>query len=185
MRRLLLLVVFSLACTPTAITSPSIAPTAPAVGSPQATATLPPARPAPEASGCPVTLPASSWVPELASFTPLPPSRFSWYGNTTHLAVDLPVDGTYRVPSESSGLGAKIAWWRYDAGAVEIAARRTDGAPPEVRTTTTAGYGATGFNPSTVTFASEGCWRVTGSLNGRELAFVMFVRRAAPGEAAP
>lgn len=180
-----LLAVFSVACAPTAMTTAATAPTTPAVGSPQASATLPPARPAPEASGCPVTLPASSWVPELVSFTPLPASRFSWYGNTTHLAVDLPVDGTYRVHAANSGLGAKIAWWRYDAGTVEIAARRTDGAPPEVRTSTTTGYGGTGFNPSTVTFASEGCWRVTGSLNGRELTFVMFVRRATPGEATP
>src|SRR5205814_805153 len=148
-------------------------------------ATVPPSRVAPEAFGCPVTLPASSWIADLANITPLPRSRFSWYGDSNLLAVDLPIDGVYRVNAKSSDLGTKVAWWRYLSGTVEITARRVDDGAPEVRTKTTDGYGATGFNPSDIGFTGEGCWRITGSLQGHELTFVMLVRRAALGESSP
>jgi hypothetical protein len=147
--------------------------------------TIPPARPAPEAAGCPVTLPASSWIADLEGVTPLPPSRFSWYGDSNVLAVDLPIDGVYRINADSPNLDAKVAWWRYLSGAVDITAHRNDGGGADFATKTTDGYGARGFNPSGIDFTSEGCWRVTGSLQGHELTFVMFVRRAGIGEPNP
>ena len=131
-----------------------------------------------------MTLPASAWIPELARFTPLPASRFTWYGDTKTLAVDLPVDGVYRIQADEPTLGAKIAWWRYQPGSLSITARRVDGTA-EVRTTNTAGYGDIGFNASGVEFTSEGCWRVTGSVATHELTFVMFVRRVPAGSANP
>lgn len=162
------------ACAPNETSNESVRPT---VGSSAEAPTTPPSVAAPEAAGCPVTLPASSWVPELARFNPLPASRFTWYGDSKTLAVDLPIDGVYRIQATEPTLSTKIAWWRYVAGTVNITARRFDGTSADIRTSTTDGYGASGFNPSGVEFTSEGCWRVTGSLDGHELSFVMFVRR--------
>ena len=184
MRRLLGLALVLVACTPSAIGTATNSPFASSV-SPEPSPTIPPARTAPEAAGCPVTLPASAWISELTGLSPLPPSRFSWYGDRNVLAVDLPIDGVYRINPESLNLSAKVVWYRYLAGAVDITARRVDASAPDIRTKTTDGYGDTGFSPSGIEFASEGCWRVTGSLQGRELTFVVFVRRAAVGESNP
>ena len=183
MRRLLLLALLLTCCAPSEVTTPSVSPVV-STAAPEVSATIPPSRTAPEAVGCSVTLPATSWVSDLARVTPLPASRFSWYGDTKTLAVTLPIDGVYRVP-EGVGLSAKIGWWRYLSGTVDISAQRVDGIGPEVRTSTIEGYGGSGFNPSGIEFTSEGCWRVTGSLQGHELTFVMLVRRATPGESAP
>lgn len=169
--------VLALACTPTAL--PAASPAPPTHTAPGA-ATVPPALAAPEATGCPVTLPATGWIAELTGFSPLPASRYSWYGDTDFLAVDLPVDGVYRIQADEVNLNAKIAWWRYVDGTVEITAGRVDGSERPLRTTTTAGYGDRGFNPSGIQFTSEGCWRVTGALQGRQLSFVMLVLRARP-----
>lgn len=181
--QILVAAVLASACTPNAITTPSQPPGVSASADPVATA--PPSRTAAEAAGCPVTLPAGSWVSELARVTPLPASRHSWYGDTGALAVQLPIDGVYRITTLNDELGAKIPWWLYVPGPVEITARRVDNPSVEIKTRTTAGYGDIGFNPSSVGFTSEGCWRVSGSIQKHELTFVMFVRRAAPGEDAP
>lgn len=159
-RRPLFLALLLVACDLSGVPTPTTTPTASST-SPDVAATAPPSQAAPETAGCPVTLPASSWVAELAGVRPLPASRFSWYGDIRVLAVDLPIDGVYRIASQGSDLSAKVPWWRYVGGVVEITARRADGTAP------------------------EGCWRVTGSLQGHELTFVMLVRRAAPGESAP
>ena len=180
MRRSLALALL-LACSSNAIAAPTNTPVA-SSPSPAPSPTVPPSRTAPEAAGCPVTLPASSWIADLTGLNPLPPTRFSWYGDKNVLAVELPIDGVYRINAESANLGAKVAWYRYIAGAVDITARRVDGSGPEIKTKTTDGYRPTGFNPSTIEFTSEGCWQVTGSLQGHDLSFVMFVRRAALGE---
>ena len=172
------------ACTPNAITIPGQSPGAPPP-SREVSATMPPSRTAPEAAGCPVTLPSSSWLPDLARVTPLPAARYSWYGDNRSLAVQLPIDGVYRIPTLSEGLSAKIPWWLYIPGPVEITARRVDGVGLELKTRTSEGYGDIGFNPSGIGFTSEGCWRVSGSTGGQALTFVLFVRRAAPGEDAP
>ena len=83
----------------------------------------------------------------------------------------------YLIGADSPTLDRKIAWVRYIPGAVSITARRVDGTSAEIRTATIQGYGETGFNPSGIDLTTEGCWRVTGTLAGRELTFVMFVRR--------
>ena len=184
MTRLLVLVFLLVACAPSAIAVPTKSPLASST-SPEPSPTAPPSRTATEATGCPVTLPASSWIADLTGLNPLPPTRFSWYGDTNVLAVDLPIDGVYRINAESPNLGAKVAWFKYLAGAVDITARRVDGSAPEIKTKTSDGYRPTGFNPSSIEFTDEGCWQVTGTLQGRELIFVMFVRRAAIGEANP
>lgn len=185
MRRFVLVPLLLVACAPGDIAAPTNSPFPTAAAPPEVSPTIPPSQPAPEAAGCSVTLPASSWVADLARFAPLPASRFQWYGDTKTLAVDLPIDGVYRISTQSPNLGAKVAWWRYLSGTVDITATRVNGTGPVVRTTTTEGYGGSGFNPSGIEFTSEGCWRVSGVLQGQELTFVMLVRRAVPGEPNP
>src|SRR5438874_10585980 len=155
MRRVLVLALSLVACTPGLLAHPTQSRVASSASS-EPSATVPPSRVAPEAFGCPVTLPASSWIADLANITPLPRSRFSWYGDSNLLAVDLPIDGVYRVNAKSSDLGTKVAWWRYLSGTVEITARRVDDGAPAVRTKTTAGYGATGLHPSYIVFTGAG-----------------------------
>jgi hypothetical protein len=184
MSRSLVLALLLVACSPSGIATPTNSPVS-SSASPEPSPTSPPSRTAPEAAGCPVTLPASSWIADLKGLNPLPAARFSWYGERTVLAVDLPIDGVYRINAENPNLGAKVAWYRYLAGAVDISARRVDGSGADIKTKTIDGYGPTGFNPSNVEFTSEGCWQVTGSLQGHDLTFVIFVRRATLGEANP
>jgi hypothetical protein len=184
MRPSLVLAFLLVACSPNGIAAPTNTAVS-ASPPPEPSPTVPPSRTAPEAADCPVTLPASSWIADLTGLNPLPPTRFSWYGEKNVLAVELPIDGVYRINAESPNLGAKVAWYRYIAGAVDISARRVDGSGPEIKTKTIDGYRPTGFNPSGIDFTSEGCWQVTGSLQGHELTFVVFVRRAALGEANP
>lgn len=184
MKLVLAVALFLVACAPSPTALPTNSPIA-FSASPEPSPTAPPSRTASEASGCPVTLPASSWIADLTGLNPLPPSRFSWYGERNVLAVDLPIDGVYRINAESPNLGAKVAWFKYLAGAVDITARQLYGSAADINTKTIDGYRPTGFNPSNIEFTSEGCWQVTGSLQGRELTFVMFVRRAAIGEANP
>src|SRR6266508_204157 len=130
-------------------------------------------------TGCAVTLPHTAPIPELGGLTPLPGNRFSWYGDTT-LAVMLPRDGVYRTTSTANRFSAKIPWYRFRTGEVEISAERLDAKADRVRSRTTEGYGGFGFNPSEVTFSSEGCWRVSGDLGGHVVSFVMYVRPAIP-----
>jgi len=141
--------------------------------------------PAPAATptGCAVTLPASAPRSDIGE-KPLPADRFSWFGNDD-FAVDLPNDGVYRVPRANTNLEAKVAWWRYASGNIDIVAERADQPIERVSARSSEGYGSTGFVPSAVMFSSDGCWRVTASLAGRQLVFVMFVRRAAENERAP
>jgi hypothetical protein len=183
-KRWLVLLVFAATCTqtPTVVAPPSSTPTP---SDPRPSHTRPPTNAAPEASGCAVTLPATSWIADLADFNPLPGSRFQWYGDRTTLAVDLPIDGVYRVPVGNTGLGSKMAWWRYTSGAVQITGARLDAPGPVTVAATNDGYGARGFAPSGVDFPTEGCWQLTGTLGEHALTFIMFVRRGVFGESSP
>ena len=40
----------------------------------------------------------------------------------------------------------------------------------------TDGYGLTGFNASSISFSSQGCYRIVGSAGGATLSFVTMVR---------
>ena len=76
-------------------------------------------------------------------------------------------------------VGMKFGWWRKVAGRLHITGRRLDGPAPPLRADVPAGYGATGFQPSGVTFPTEGCWEVTGTVRGTSLTFLTFVIKKA------
>jgi hypothetical protein len=72
---------------------------------------------------------------------------------------------------------AKLGWWRALRGRLTIRGERLDGPAARLRASVPTGYGSTGFQATGLTFPEPGCWRVTGSVAGHELEFVVFVTR--------
>jgi hypothetical protein len=77
----------------------------------------------------------------------------------------------------------KFPWWAAGVeGGLSITGRRLDGPAPPVRAQINSGWPETGFSgdafwASGIIFASEGCWRITGSVGGTRLTFVTLVVR--------
>jgi len=88
-------------------------------------------------------------------------------------------------------LSMKWPWYRHKIkGQVVIEGRRLDAFAPPLRSIVgccyddnTAApdccYGDTGFTPSSLIFASEGCWEVTGRVSNHRLTFVILVLKLA------
>ena len=69
-------------------------------------------------------------------------------------------------------LGMKWPWWRGVQGRLSIQGRRLDGAAPPLRAQIPDGYGEAGFQSTGLLFPTEGCWEVTGQVDGASLTFV-------------
>jgi hypothetical protein len=91
--------------------------------------------------------------------------------------------GPGRINPDGS-LTMKFPWWRAVRGRLEVTGRRKDAAAPPLTARIPAGYGDTGFQATSLTFASEGCWEVTGRVGSARLTFVTRVLNAAtaPGD---
>jgi len=98
------------------------------------------------------------------------------YGNDA-LVVLLPNDGTLRPSDPQRGLagGIKFPWFRTAHGDLTIATRRLDAPTDPVPADVPTGYGDVGLQVSGLSFASTGCWQVTGTIAGKTLAFVVNV----------
>jgi hypothetical protein len=72
-------------------------------------------------------------------------------------------------------VGMKFGWWRIESGTLAISGRRLDGTAPAATGDVPDGYGLTGFQASGVTFPTEGCWEITGTVGSATLTFVTFV----------
>lgn len=127
---------------------------------------------------CPVTLPGGELPGGAKGFD---------YGNVS-LAVKLWPGGVLRAGRLADGssfadveadgsIVAKLGWWRGVDGRLTISGERLDAPAPPLRSDVPAGYGRAGFQPTGVTFPTEGCWRVTGSVARARLSFVVRVRR--------
>jgi hypothetical protein len=66
-------------------------------------------------------------------------------------------------------------WWRGVRGSLLITGRRLDAAAPPLRADIPSGYGDIGFQSTALTFPTEGCWEVTGTVGNTELTFVTLV----------
>jgi hypothetical protein len=73
--------------------------------------------------------------------------------------------------------GMKFGWWHTVAGKLQITGRRRDAQAPPAIGSVPDGYGITGFQASGVTFPTEGCWEITGTVGSSSLTFVTFVIR--------
>jgi hypothetical protein len=135
-----------------------------------------------QAKVCPVTLPSPAG--------PSGPARdafFGWgasYGNGTLWVGGLWPHGIIAVGrgfiDDRGRVGMKFGWWTKVTGRLEITGRRLDGPAPPVHAVTPDGYGGR-FRPSGVTFPTEGCWEITGSVQRTELSFVTFVIKRTEG----
>lgn len=75
-------------------------------------------------------------------------------------------------------LSMKFAWWRGVSGQLTICGHRLDSPAPPLRFSVPSGYGKLGFQPSMLTFPTEGCWEVTGRIdNTATLTFVTKVTK--------
>ncbi len=102
-------------------------------------------------------------------------NNFLWVGGLGEGGVIL-ADSRF-VESDGS-IGWKLGWWRIASGTLTIAGRRLDAPGPPLRASVPDGYGPNGFQASGVSFPTEGCWEVTGTVGDAELTFVTFVLRA-------
>lgn len=133
-----------------------------------------------DASSCLVTLPAHG---------PPGPAKQGLFGwGASHGNGDLWVGGLWPHGVIDAGpgfvdhfgrVGMKFGWWREVAGQLRITGRRLDGSAPPVRSDIPDGYGSSGFQATGVIFPTEGCWEVTGTVDGSSLSFVTFVIKRA------
>jgi hypothetical protein len=80
---------------------------------------------------------------------------------------------------ESDGsISWKLGWWRFTPGSLSITGIRLDETAPALRASVPEGYGQEGFQSSGLSFPTEGCWEVSGTVAGYTLTFVAFVIRA-------
>jgi hypothetical protein len=120
---------------------------------------------------CPITqavppaLVPSTVFDTMAAGASVPQQRANfrwWYGNDA-LWVYLYPNG--RIPTRDE----KFPWVRLVAGHLQISGQRLDGVAPPLLASVPDGYGATGFQASTIQFPHDGCWQVTGTLNNTAL----------------
>jgi hypothetical protein len=70
---------------------------------------------------------------------------------------------------------AKVGWWRGVSGRLTIQGERLDAPAPPLRAFVPGGYGHIGFQATGLTFPTEGCWEVLGSVAGHEITFIVLV----------
>jgi hypothetical protein len=161
------------------------------------TAVRPGARPGPAAraapaapvgpaapASCPVTrpLPHASPPPQLRAIDKFTYYLDGWYGNSA-LWMGVPVRGVlpamhpYGTPWAAEW-GTKFPWWRAIPGTLTITARRLDGpsAGFQSQVAYQGKYGTAGLTPSGLYWPAPGCWQVTGTIAGRSLTIVAWVR---------
>ncbi|HXJ64832.1 MAG TPA: hypothetical protein VNN79_13845 [Actinomycetota bacterium] len=77
----------------------------------------------------------------------------------------------------------KFPWWRIVTGRLQLSGHRIDAPAPPLLPDVPTGYGPTGFQATSVTFPTPGCWRVTGRAGPASLSFVTFVIERRPPNA--
>ena len=67
-------------------------------------------------------------------------------------------------------------WYRYAAGKLTIEGHRLDAPAPPLIGEVPDGYGLTGFQVSGITFPTDGCWEITGTVGTKgSLTFIVQV----------
>ena len=69
----------------------------------------------------------------------------------------------------------KFPWWRMVRGRLRLSGVRLDAPAPPILPYVPDGYGPTGFQATSITFPTQGCWRITGTAGPASLTFVAFV----------
>lgn len=130
-------------------------------------------------------------VASAATRPPAPVPRAFTYGNASiavalnppggHLVAGRLPGGGFRATVNADGtIDAKVGWWRAGDGPIAIAGRRLDAPAPALKAHVPAGY-ARGFQATVLTFATTGCWRVTGRFGRARLTFTVLVTKSRLG----
>lgn len=133
-----------------------------------------------DAARCPVTHPGRFVPPSGVSYDSLFGADSShgnaqlWVGGLAENGVI--VAGPDFVEPDGS-IGMKFGWYRVTAGQLTITGRRLDAPAPPARGSVPSGYGDAGFQASGVSFPTEGCWEITGTVGSTTLTFVTFVMK--------
>ncbi len=166
----------AVAPTPTLRSAPSSTPVAPSSPLPTSVPIPSPNASFATAQGCPRTIghPAPASIPADAFF-----GWGSSYGNgllwVGGLWPDGIIEGDPRFVDDQGRVGMKFGWWRTVPGKLAITGYRTDATAPAAIGDVPDGYGDTGFQASGVTFPTEGCWNITGTVGTASLTFTTFV----------
>jgi hypothetical protein len=138
-------------------------------------------------AACPVTAPqarqGSGFGPEGFNYgNTRIRAQLNW-ANGVLIAGRYPDGGSLATISKDGSMDAKVGWWRGRRGKLVIQGWRLDGLAPPLRVWTppAGSYGDTGFMPTGLTFPTNGCWRVTGSVGGASLTFVVEVTKPPEG----
>jgi hypothetical protein len=130
----------------------------------------------------------------VASARTRPPSsvpRSFEYGNGT-IAVSLnpsngrlvagrlPGGGSMATINDDGSIDAKVGWWRAGGGRIRITGRRLDAHAAPLKAHIPGGYGG-GFQATGLTYATTGCWRVTGRYGRAQLTFTVLVTKSRLG----
>lgn len=138
------------------------------------------------ATDCPVTQPNRHAPPERSDAMPGGMAE-TWYGNAV-LGTALWPDG--QVVFKPGGPGTVLAdgglrmkfFWLKTAGTqLTITGNRVDDASVVLRSTVSHSFDSQGMQPSSLIFATPGCWRVTARAGSETLSFVTSVVKIGAG----
>jgi hypothetical protein len=97
--------------------------------------------------------------------------------NGTLVAGRLPDGSSYAEIKPDGSIVAKLGWWRGIDGQLHIDGERLDASAPPLGAYIPDGYGPTGLQATGLTFPTQGCWKVVGSIGRATLTFVVLVRK--------
>ena len=136
--------------------------------------------PTPDAAAFPATTPPCPVTVPNGSTPPGERSSPDHYGNGV-LWTSLWPNGDVLISQDlldpDGELGMKFPWWRGIRGQLAIEGRRLDAPAPPLIADVPDGYGQTGFQASGLIFPTDGCWEITGRVDGASLTFVVRVVR--------
>lgn len=123
----------------------------------------------PQSSECPVT-------PTVRETPPKDPGADPFGDGPWHVNADRTIwVYNWSFPEWRQGLNQKVMWIRPAGTELKVTGKRLDGPSAPLEARIPCCY-PTGFQVSTVTFPTAGCWKVTAKAGDRELQFVANVR---------
>jgi hypothetical protein len=111
-----------------------------------------------------------------------PPGEDASFGKHFHgngkLWTVLPLDGNvFAAPNPDGSLWEKFMWWRGVSGSLAVQGHRLDASVGPIHADIPSGYGGKGFQASRLIFPTEGCWEITGTVDGNSLTFIVLVKK--------
>jgi hypothetical protein len=136
-------------------------------------------------ASCPITLaPETPFAPPDSWPATLSTGEF-WYGTNSLWTALYPAATWSHLPHDKSGYSQKVFWWAEDyywrdnlEPDLIVTGRRLDAdAPPLIASKATNGFHEElqSFMLVGVEIPSAGCWEISGSYNGQQLSFVVWV----------